>query len=61
MFEHIEGKDNILADSLSRIVCIAVSTEWTPTDKQEKALLALPEAIQESNQLSPTHREEILG
>ncbi|KAG6483913.1 hypothetical protein ZIOFF_060699 [Zingiber officinale] len=43
-FQHIEGKDNTLADTLSRLVC-SITGPWTPQEKDCSVLAQVEEAL----------------
>ncbi|KAG6472423.1 hypothetical protein ZIOFF_069885 [Zingiber officinale] len=43
-FQHVNGKDNLLADALSRLVC-SLTGSWTPTEKDLLVLAQIEEVL----------------
>ncbi|KAG6490092.1 hypothetical protein ZIOFF_051374 [Zingiber officinale] len=43
-FQHVNGKDNLLADALSRLVCSLIGP-WTPVEKDLLILVQIEEAL----------------
>ncbi|KAG6470754.1 hypothetical protein ZIOFF_071831 [Zingiber officinale] len=45
-FQHIEGKDNLLADALSRLLCVLIGP-WTHTEKDLLMLTQMEETLKQ--------------
>ncbi|KAG6510395.1 hypothetical protein ZIOFF_028405 [Zingiber officinale] len=45
-FQHIEGKDNLLADALSRLLCV-ITGPWIPTEKDLLILIQMEKTLKQ--------------